>query len=108
MKHTIFLVFLIWFSSSCTYNKQTPNTLAIDTKMYPNPVDDQLFLDYNIYNPGIITFFTVNGIQIHQTPLPTGNGSHSISMVNVPNGTYFYKIFFSINDTATGKLLVSH
>lgn len=80
-------------SDAFTFNEEVLNAnkaLENALKLYPNPVDDKMFIELNNINSVDITIFTINGKFIDNFKL--NKGQSEIEMSKFTKGTYLIQI----------------
>jgi hypothetical protein len=90
-----------------TVNEQT-NNLEKNIKVYPNPANSELFVEYNLEKEqkGIFEIFDLLGNRIVQQNLTNNNNLIKISLNDFNSGFYFYKIIIDNNVVSTDKLSI--
>ena len=76
------------------------------SKLYPNPNNGNMLLDYNIDGIGKLLIYNVTGNEVGNFNLPTGRNTIQINQNNLENGIYFYRIFANDNLINNGKLVI--
>ena len=77
--------------------------------VYPNPVTDQAFIDYNIHNESIkakVVIHNILGRTMNETELPVFETKIRLSAEELTTGIYFYTLYLDNDGVLTGKLIV--
>ncbi len=82
------------------------NILFSNTAVYPNPASDKLYIN-NIQKINRIEIISTTGILIKKVTT-LQEKQHDISIINVPNGTYFIKLFLANGNSKTEKITIQH
>ena len=77
-------------------------------KLYPNPNDGNMTLEYNIEETGMVVFsiYDITGKFIKQQPLNLQNKKETISAAELNAGVYYYTITINNNRKETNKLII--
>lgn len=99
----------MWFEFGFSYATTSVGTIQNDTKVdvYPNPANSVVQISSDKSITGNVIIMDMSGRTVAQEKM---NGSaHSLSVSNLANGLYFYKIVDAENtQIKTGKLTISH
>jgi hypothetical protein len=77
--------------------------------VYPNPVNDQAFIDYSIHNESIkakVVIHNILGRTMNETELPVFETRIRLSAEELTTGIYFYTLYLDNDGVLTGKLIV--
>lgn len=63
-----------------------------DLNVFPNPVTENLTVQYKTKMTGVIELFHVSGVQVKSLPLQTGNSTYNLNLNDLADGYYLLKI----------------
>jgi len=64
-----------------------------DLNVFPNPVLENLTVQYKAKTDGQLTLFHASGIQVKTLPLEVGNSTYNLNMNNLADGFYILRLF---------------
>jgi len=82
------------------------NSFGDAIKIFPNPANDEITIEYNVQNPNgtSLKFFNVYGQLIKEVSLPSGKGKLLTQTNSLDSGIYFY----SINGFMVDRIVINH
>ena len=91
------------------------NSLATSThivgndmfEIFPNPVDDILYLEFGANIPNQIQLFSIDGKLIQTHKINLGNVTAELNVISVPDGLYFVSMWYG-NFISNQKVLIEH
>lgn len=90
--------------------EQIPEIISTDNlgKLYPNPANDKLMMNYNINENeyGFIEIYNVMGILVVKEKLLWNKNSLEINAERLDNGVYFYETLIDGKPVVKDKLLI--
>ncbi len=102
---------VIGFGESCRFAQVTALDqidLNPDLKLYPNPADDVLWLNFkDLQEIEKVELISADGSIFNQNKNNVSN-TGKIDTSHLPNGIYFLKIVMNNKQSISGKVLVSH
>ena len=63
-----------------------------DLTIYPNPVVDNLTIQYQTENTGLLSLYHVSGAKVKSVPLQRDMSAYELNMSDLPDGFYLLKI----------------
>ena len=79
--------------------------LSADYNVYPNPVKDLLYIDYNASVPAKFVLYDMLGSKVHQDVLTS---SMTLNLSSFEAGIYFYTFGVQGKETEVQKLIITH
>jgi hypothetical protein len=77
--------------------------------VYPNPVQDQAFIEYRIHNENVkakLVMHNILGKQLNEIDLPTSETRIKLQTEDFISGIYFYTLYLDNNGVLTRKLII--
>ena len=77
--------------------------------VYPNPVNDQAYIDYRIYNENLkakVVIHNILGSPVGNYELPNSDSRIKIQADEFTSGVYFYTVYLNNVGVLTRKLVV--
>ena len=95
-------------SSKMSEEEQISNSKDIKFKLYPNPNDGSMQLDYSILSGqnGKLIIFSLIGNKLSVYKLESGKKTLKINEGELKNGIYFYKIVLNNKEITRDKLVI--
>lgn len=98
-------------SSKDNLNVGVGETSALSSKVYPNPIDDKMFVQFELQNPMTLDFVLLDmqGREIEligKRGVKEGQNEFIFSTTSLPSGTYFVLIRNSQNELVLSEKLV--
>ena len=99
------------YSNSCETiappksNKKLAQTVGENTELlvYPNPASNELFIIATGFSNVIIKLYNTLGELVFEKVV---SSNQSISLLNLPNGIYTYKLYNNSNEVKAEKLII--
>jgi hypothetical protein len=93
------------------FNDVADSTNSIEDKLcriYPNPCDDNFYIDYEILESeiGILKIFDITGRDVFSEPLKGGKNTLLINASELEAGVYFYQALVGNKKIAADKIVV--
>ena len=79
--------------------------LSTDYNVYPNPVKDLLFIDYNVSTPAEFILYDMLGSKVYKDVLTS---SMTLNFSSFEAGIYFYTFSIQGKETEVQKLIITH
>jgi hypothetical protein len=77
--------------------------------VYPNPVQDQAFIEYQIHNENVkakLVMHNILGKQLNEMDLPTSETRVKLQTEDFTSGIYFYTLYLDNSGVLTRKLII--
>lgn len=75
--------------------------------VYPNPVYDELHVEYQTESKNEkLVLYSLMGKIVKVVELPPNSMNVAVSLQDIPNGTYIYKVEGAVSSTKTGKIVI--
>jgi len=77
--------------------------------VYPNPVQDQAFIEYRIHDENVkakLVMHNILGKQLNEIDLPTSETRIKLQTEDFISGIYFYTLYLDNNGVLTRKLII--
>jgi len=111
---TTYILTLIDTANTACRNVATTSEVVVTlmncyvNKIYPNPANDNLNIEYNVSSSGIFQIYDVLGQMALSIPLEGLYGIQTINISNIGNGIYYWKINSNTEQIRTGKIAIIH
>jgi Secretion system C-terminal sorting domain len=83
------------------------NTANNSIKVYPNPANAEVMIEYNCDTDGEFVLLNTIGKIIYNAKLPANKQKIVLNLLTIPSGIYLYKCIFKNCPTQTGKLIIN-